>query len=314
MLQLQAFSRQHHCLPKLVLVSAVIFLVSLTGPAGGQQKKIDVLKIGTSGTMTNEKDDKEKEAAALETLRAFIKEETLLDNAFENEPNWNVLAQKMSEGKIHLGLFRGDEFAWAEQKYPELKPLALAINVYRYPVAYVVAQKDKGPKDVAGLKGQTIAVPATNQPFLRLFLEHLSQVSAKLPVDQFFAKITSSENTDDALDDVVDGIVQAASVDRTALEAFRRRKPGRFNQLKEVAQSGPFPPVIVAYYDKVLPDETLKKFQKGLLTANQKEKGQTILTLFHMTGFEAVPEDFAKVLEQTRKTYPPPVLGKEQTK
>src|SRR5207244_6848780 len=55
----------------------------------------------------------------------------------------------------------------------------------------------------------------------------------------FFPKITSPENTEDALDDVVDGVVQAAVVDRAGLEAYKRRKPGRFNRLKEVARSQP---------------------------------------------------------------------------
>ena len=37
----------------------------------------------------------------------------------------------------------------------------------------------------------------------------------------------------------------------------------------------------------------------------KKEKGETMLTLFHLTGFERPPEDFGKVLAQTRKDYPP---------
>ena len=34
----------------------------------------------------------------------------------------------------------------------------------------------------------------------------------------------------------------------------------------------------------------------GLLNASQKDKGQTMLTLFRLTAFEAVPDDFDKVL------------------
>lgn len=44
----------------------------------------------------------------------------------------------------------------------------------------------------------------------------------------------------------------------------------------------------------------------ALLGASRKEKGETTLTLFRLTGFVAVPADFDKVVADTRKTYPPP--------
>ena len=64
--------------------------------------------------------------------------------------------------------------------------------------------------------------------------------------------------------------------------------------------------MIVAYYDKVLDEATLRRFREGLLNASKKEKGRTMLTLFKLTGFDAVPEDLGKVLAETRKTYSPP--------
>ena len=100
--------------------------------------------------------------------------------------------------------------------------------------------------------------------------------------------------------------MQAAVADQAALEAFKRRKPGRFNQLKDIAHSPPLPPVVIACYNKVLGDDTLKAFREGLLGANRKEKGQTLLTLFRLTGFEAVPDDFGTVLAESRKTFPAP--------
>src|SRR5205823_14458272 len=103
----------------------------------------------------------------------------------------------------------------------------------------------------------------------------------------------------------VDGAVQAAVADRAALEAYKQRKPGRFKQIKEVAHSQPFPPPVVAYYGNYLDAATLKRFEDGLLGAAKKEKGQTTLTLFHLTGFERPAADFAKVLADSRKNYPP---------
>ena len=132
-------------------------------------------------------------------------------------------------------------------------------------------------------------------------MEHESQARGKKP-EQFFSKVAAPENIEDALDDVVDGNVQAAAVDRAALEAYKRRKPGRFKKLKEIAHSQPFPPPLVAYYGNVLDEGTRERFRQGLLNASNKDKGQTMLTMFRLTGFEAVPEDFRRVCRHRLRT------------
>lgn len=293
----------------ILLVGALTTLLIISGTwVQGQQAKVDVLRIGSSGSLTTEKPGKQ-EKSALETLRTFIKEETGLENEIVDQKNWIELLNKMAKGKLHLGVFQGYEFAWAQGKHPNLKPLALAINVYRYPVAYVVTQRDSKAKKFADLQGQTLSIPAASPRFLRMFLEHLCQAENK-KLDKFFSKITSPDNVEDALDDVVDGVTQATVVDRAALEAFKQRKPARFKKLKEVAHSQPMPPPVIAYYDNFLDEATRDRFKLGLLGANKKEKGETMLTLFHLTGFELPPSDFGKVLALTRKTYSPPTKGK----
>jgi ABC-type phosphate/phosphonate transport system substrate-binding protein len=246
-----------------------------------------------------------KEKGAIQTLKAFIKDETGMDDEITRQSDWRELAEKMAKGELQIGVFQGFEFAWAAEKNPGLKPLALAVNVYRYPVAYVVAKRDSSARDFAGLKGQSIVVPSTGQRFLDLFIKRQAEAKGE-DLKSFFAKVASRDNVEDALDDVVDGTVQAAVIDRAALEGYKQRKPGRFRQLKEVAHSQPFPPALVAYCDHKLDDATLRRFKDGLLNAANKERGATMLTLFRLTGFEPVPEDFGRVLAQTREAYPAP--------
>jgi ABC-type phosphate/phosphonate transport system substrate-binding protein len=280
-------------------------LLALPGAWGHEpQSKIDVLRIGTSGTLTGENSDS-KEKAALETLQSFIQEETGLNNQVIRQKDWRVLTDQLTSKQLHLGVFQGYEFAWAQEQHPDLKPLAVAINVYTYPVAYVVVQRNGPIKDFTGLQGQSLALPTTSAGFVRLFLDRQAQRAGKT-FDTFFGKVSHPENAEDALDDVVDGVVKATVADRATLESYKRRKPGRFNQLKEVARSQPFPPPVVAYYDTVLDEATLQRFRDGLLNAAKKEKGQTLLTLFRLTGFVTVPRDFEGVLAETRKAYPPP--------
>jgi ABC-type phosphate/phosphonate transport system substrate-binding protein len=159
----------------------------------------------------------------------------------------------------------------------------------------------------SSIQGQSISLPATYQLYLRLFVEHECQANGK-DLEKFFAKVARPDNTEDAIDDVVDGVTQVTVADKAALDAFKRRKPARFAKLKEVAKSQPFPPVLVACCGKFVDDKTVKRFQDGLLGASQKAQGQTVLTLFRMTEFQPVPDDFGKVLAQTRKTFPAPPL------
>src|SRR6185369_1267356 len=91
--------------------------------------------------------------------------------------------------------------------------------------------------------GQTVYVPADAPGYVRLYVE--KQTGKKM--EDFFSKIEQRETIEDALDDVVDGNISAAILERAALEGFKRRKPGRFNPLKQIAHSTPFPPAIVAY-------------------------------------------------------------------
>jgi ABC-type phosphate/phosphonate transport system substrate-binding protein len=277
--------------------------------AGGRQGKVDVLRIGTSGTLTAEKDDS-KEKGAMASLQDFIKDETGLKNMIKREKDWRELADKLAKGELHVGVFQGYEFGWAKEQYPDLQVLALAINVSRYPVAYVVVHRDSQAKDFGGLEGQSLTLPDTGQRYLRLFVERECQARGK-EMNAFFSKVTFQPNVEDCLDDVVDGAAQAAVLERGSLEAYKRRKPGRFEKLKEVAKSQPFPPAVIVCYDKVLDEATKKRFRDGLLGAGNKEKGRAMLDLYRLSGFETPPDDFDKVLAATRKAYPPPKADKK---
>lgn len=284
----------------LVTLAGACSPLALAEPA----KKIDVLHIGASGSLALNASGT-KEETALDALKSFVKTETSFDNEVLQQKNYEELLQKMASGQLHLGVFQGFEFAWAQPENPKLQPLALAVDVYLYRYAYVMVRRDSKFADFAALQGQILSIPQVGQGHLRLFVERRSQAHGK-SLEAFFSKIATPDNIEDALDDVVDRVVQAAVVDRVGLEAYKRRKPGRFAQLKELEHSQAFPPPLVAYYDDVVDRPTRKRFQDGLLTANRKEKGQRLLNLFKLTGFALPPNDFAQVLAETRKLYPPP--------
>jgi ABC-type phosphate/phosphonate transport system substrate-binding protein len=291
----------------VTLAWALAVLLSLPGtPANAQQAgKIRFLHIGTSGGLALNAGSGVDERAAIDTLVGFIKSETGFDNDIVREKTYDELVRKMADGQLQLGVFQGYEFAWAQAKDAKLQPLALAVDMYIYRFAYLMVNRDSKIANFAALQGQTLSLPNVGQGHLQLYLERLSEAQGK-PLQAFLSKIKTPDNIEDALDDVVDGVVQATVVDRVGLEVYKRRKPGRFNRLRELMHSQAFPPPLVAYYDNVVDGATRQRFQQGLLTANQKEKGQTLLTLFRLTGFTLPPNDFGQVLAQTLKNYPPP--------
>lgn len=286
----------------LAAVAAGALLIGLGTLASAVPASVDVLRIGTSGTLASSAGAK-REMAAIDTLREFIKTETGFNNEILRQKDWSELATKLAQGHLHLGVFQGFEFAQAQEKNPELKALALAVNVYRYPTVHVVAHRDDQATTFEGLQGRTLALPEGSGAHVRLFLDRQSQATGKKS-ETFFAQILGADSVEDALDDLVDGKVHATATDLSALDAYKRRKPGRYSQLKEIVRSQPFPPAIVAYQPGVLDEAALLRFRQGLLRAGETNRGQTFLTLFRLTGFEAVPLDLDRVLAESRKSYP----------
>jgi ABC-type phosphate/phosphonate transport system substrate-binding protein len=286
--------------PRCAVKAGALGVLLLTSAAAAEDK---VLHIGASESL-HAGPTGSKEKVALESLRSLIKMETGLDNDIVDLKNWRDIAERMSKGSLQVGVFPGHEFAWAQEKYPKIKPLALAVNTYHYPIACLVVAKDSTVKDFAGLAGKPFALSIAEGSHVRLFVDRQAQAAGKKP-DAFFSKITAPDNIEDALDDVVDGTVQATVVDRAGLETYKRRKPGRFEQLRELARSPAFPPTVIAYYDTALDAKTIQRFRDGLMGASRKEKGQTLLTFFRLTGFEGIPKDFDLVVSENRKAYPP---------
>ena len=83
-----------------------------------------------------------------------------------------------------------------------------------------------------------------------------------------------TNNVEDALDDLVDGKVQAVAIERVASEACTARKPGRFQQLKPVIKSKPYPGVVIAYYDETLNANTLHASATAWSTPARRRAGK----------------------------------------
>jgi ABC-type phosphate/phosphonate transport system substrate-binding protein len=246
-----------------------------------------------------------QEPLARFTLCRYIKNETGLDTEIQTLTDYHELVSKLENGELEVGVFFGYEFAWAEEENAKLKPLALAVNVYPSRYIHVLARHDSPTRDLGGLEGRSLALTQNNPEckYSQFFLERLIRARGKALQD-FFSRLVETTDQETALDDLVDGRVHAAAVDRVALRAYERRKPARFGQIKELLRSMGLPPPVLAFREGTLDPATLKRFQEGLLNARNNREGKRLLTFSRLTGFELAPAEFDRQLAETRKTFP----------
>lgn len=280
-----------------VSASLIVAVCAVTALAAD---KPEVLRIGSSGSLTKEL-PRSKVDTANDALKKLIREETGFKSDLITTGSLEKLEDELKSGKMHLGLLQGYEFAWAQQRNPHLKALALAVNEHPKLLTSVLVKAGSKATGLADLKGQVLAMPKVSLEHGKLLIE--KQIGGKKP-EEFFSKVTVPETVEDALDDVVDGIAAATVVDQLPLELYKRRKPGRFAKLKELGKPEVFPVPVLVYQEGVLDKETLRKFRDGVLGAHKKDDGKRTLELWKITSFEPVPEDLEKQLAEVLKAYP----------
>jgi ABC-type phosphate/phosphonate transport system substrate-binding protein len=184
-----------------------------------------------------------------------------------------------------------------------LKPLVVVVSHHRQLHAHLVVRKDGPVSSCADLKGKVIAIPVGSREHCHLYLQRRCPGGGIDPKN-FFSEITTPASSEDALDDVIDGTVQAAIVDRHALDQYQHDKPARCNRLRVLSQSEMFPTGVVAYQEGALDESTLHRFHDGMIGAASTQRGRELLKLCRITAFEEVPADYDQLLGDIARAYP----------
>lgn len=260
----------------------------------------EMLRIGIVESVAEDKSPRYREIFAPE-LNKLVKEFTGFRSVALQGLDAFTAAKQLEDEKWHLGVFTAVEFAWVQKKYPNLEPLMLAITEEKALQATLVVRTGSDIKSFADLKGKDVAILESRLP-CRLFADKGVPQQPR----NTFARFFQYPNGEDALDAVLRGKVKAAIVDTPSLRQFQDLYPGRFKLLTILARSPSFPPPVIVYRRGALSAGVLKKFQNGMLKANQSVKGREALATFHILRFGEVPKDFANTLAKIAKTYPPP--------
>ena len=234
-----------------------------------------------------------------------MKMTTTLDGKLNTQFGALEIAQKLDANQLQIGVFNGLEFAWAQEKYPALQPIVVAVNPFRDVRAFVIVHKDNPAKSIADLRGKTLAMTLGTKEHCWVYADRKCADNNQANAAAFFAKIERSQSAQDALDDIARKKVDAAVLDTISLEFYKKiRLPVFTAHMRVLQQSESFPAAVLAYKKGSLNDATVKKFRDGLISAHQNPAGADMMKMLNIEAFEAVPNDFAKSVADILKAYP----------
>jgi ABC-type phosphate/phosphonate transport system substrate-binding protein len=245
----------------------------------------------------------------LRPFKALMESQTGVSSELVVVKDADGLGNQLHGDQVQLGVFHGNELAWARLKYPDLQPLLIAVNQEPFLKACLVVRRDNKAESYAGLKGQTLALHHRSREHCVLYMERRCVEPGTTP-DEFFAEVTKPRDSLGALDDVFGGTAQAAVVDVVDLVAYQKDRPSRAAKLKILQQSEPLPCAVVAYRKGALAQADLDRFRDGMLAAKSNRQGQELLNLCRITSFEAVPDNYDQMLQDVAQAYPPPAPPK----
>jgi ABC-type phosphate/phosphonate transport system substrate-binding protein len=288
-----------------VLVAAAAVVVAMTTPMEGGAAKPGGVRIGMIQTLFRGSDSGSM-LAQTQPFGQLLHSQTGVHGDFCVIPDPLEMAKKIQEGTIELGILHGIEYAWVKQQYPELRPLVLAYNQTIKLKGYILVRNDSSIQSIADLKGKTLALSKRSLNHCYLFLHKTIEEAGHDPAG-FFAQSATPANIDAALDAVVDGEAAATIVDGVALETYRSRKPGRAAKLRVLKESCQFPTATIIYKPAPENAEVAKRFRTGLLSAHERILGRQMLTLWRLSNFGTVPQEYDRLVDDVLKVFPKPV-------
>jgi ABC-type phosphate/phosphonate transport system substrate-binding protein len=237
-------------------------------------------------------------------FRVLLKSQTGMTCKITRAADPEALGKQLNDGRIDFAVCHGFELAWAQQKYPNLRPLLIAVNKHRQLYARLIVRTDSTAKSLDDLHGTKFGLPIGSKEHCRLFLDRQCE-KQDTTAETFFDQVVRPPNMEDALDDVIRGKIAATVVDGVAWDAYAALKPGCCNRLKCIAVSEAFPASVLAYKQHGVDPGVLKQFQDGMLAANRNVRGRELLNLWKLTAFEPVPANYQQSLDHILSVYPP---------
>ena len=271
--------------PFVVIALASTLVLAKTEPAATlpvKDAKQGVMRIGLTASLFRDMPDALLQIV-MKPFSAVMEQQTGMSGSLVSVKDARLLAQQMESNNLQLGVFHSHEFAALQVKHPGLTPLVFAVNSKQPLESMLVVRRDKKLNAPADIAGKTIVI---GRPL------------------RTYGKLVGVNDSEDALDQVVDGQADGAIVERHQLDNYKDDKPGRANNLVVSLNSESFPPAIIAYIPANLKKDSVDRFRTGMISAKKNPRAADLLRLIRLTSFESIPDSFDKTLTQLAKDYP----------
>jgi ABC-type phosphate/phosphonate transport system substrate-binding protein len=288
----------------LRLIWPVVLAALLLAAASVQADDPEVVQIGMVKSIFRDVPTPVIKALTI-PFGAMMRQLTGVNGQIVTSDNAYDLGDKLDKGQMQLGVFHGFEFAWAQERFPKLRPLMIAVNQQRYLAVHLVTRDGSAVERFEDLKGKRVSIPQRSREHCHLFIERHCEKQT-CTAQKFFGKVVKHCNCEEALDDVVRGEVDAAIVDGLSLKCYGIVKPGCVPMLKTIAKTEHIPAAVIAYREGSLSEQLLTDFRDGMMNANKDPKSRGLMTLYKLSGFEDIPDDYQDALTAIRKAYPAP--------
>lgn len=239
-------------------------------------------------------------------FQELTKDQTGLDGEMVQDTDALTVAKKVHDGDYHFGVLQGYEYAWAQEKYPDLKPLICSVYRPKKLTAVLIVRSEDKAESLRDLKGKKLVLASTLKDYPRLFLE--KQKAEQMSGGDF--STTKVDNVHDGIHKVIGREADVTVADFASWNYFQKLYPGASKNLRVLAESEEFPATVLIYKKGAVPDDVLKKIHDGFLTAHENKKASTLMSAIHIERFAEVPSGYDDALKACRKAYPTPLADK----
>jgi ABC-type phosphate/phosphonate transport system substrate-binding protein len=237
-------------------------------------------------------------------FQTLFQRHTGLAGSIELVSSADVLASKLKDRSLDLGVFHGFEFAQQRTLHPDLTPVVVSVPVGEALEACIIVPIDSPVKQLSDLKGIDLVVPRSQKPHVYAYIE---KTRAGLPADSVKLVLKPTITGEEALNGVAGGEMGAVLIEVAALKAYSHLQPGASKQIREVVRSERFPPTVIAYKPGGKATAAMiSKVRSGMINAEKSPQGRTLMMLWNLKGFAEVPVDYEAQLRTILKSYPVP--------
>ncbi len=285
----------------IVFAAVTLVGVAVCAPAARAADPAE-LKIGMLSGMFRDQQPKVIQALA-KPFRDLMTKHIGYSGDVEVVDDPHTLCDRLKENKVHLGVFHGFEFAWAQQKCDDLRPIIVTQPTGGIVQGLIVVHTDNPAKSVADLKESGVLIPRGAKAHTLVYLEKFRDGQ---PAETAKPTAKTDQTPEEVLNAVANGTAKAALVDWAAFDGYKVLNPGTAKGLRVLARSEEFPPAVVCYRKGTLTDDQVTKIRDGMTASCKTPTGKMLMMLWNLKGFEAPPKTYQSSLDDILKAYPVP--------